>query len=136
MTQIRGGGAVSALQQVRAVMIQNTFHMRSVSSILATWVMLGTMPSWPPPHFACCHKQAGDSEKSIEELPPSTFEGGRMVVATCQSADSTRELHGERQHAATRLPRTTSEGSAGDAAATNVPASEESSAPALGISEE
>ena len=85
-------------------------HPVCLSSMLGTWVMLCTAPSWPSPHFACRHKHAGDSEKSIEALPPSTFEGRRVVVATCQSADSRRELHGERQHAATRLPRTTCEG--------------------------
>ena len=110
VTETRGGGAVSALQQARAVPTSNTFHMQCLSSMLGTWVMLCTAPSWPSPHFACRHKHAGDSENSIELLPPSTSEGRREVVATCQSADATREPHGERQHATTRHPRTTCEG--------------------------
>ena len=110
MTEIWGGGAVSALQQVRAVPTSSTFHLQCVSSMLGTWVMLCTAPSWPSPHFACRHKHAGDSENSIEALPPSTSEGRREVVATCQSADSTREQLGERQHATTRLPRDLREG--------------------------
>ena len=102
---------MSALQQVRAAAsagsdgITYLPHAVCVSSMLATWVMLCTAPSWPSPHFACHHKHAGDSENSIKALPPSTSEGRKVLLATCQSVDSTRELHGERLHATMRLPR-------------------------------